>query len=78
MNAANLLKRSTDSIGRHDSVGRYVHWEFCEKVGFNRARLSYEHEPERVVQNKYCKILRDFNIQCDPMIESRRPDIVVK
>ena len=23
----------------HDSVGRYVHWEFCEKLGCNRARL---------------------------------------
>ena len=32
---------------RHDSVGRYVHWEFCEKLGFNRARLWYEHEPEK-------------------------------
>ena len=31
---------------RHDSVGRYVHWQFCEKLGFNRARLWYEHEPE--------------------------------
>ena len=78
MNVANLLKRSTDSIGRHDSVGRYVHWEFCEKLGFNRARLSYEHEPESVVQNKNCKILRDFTIQCDHMIEDGRPDIVVK
>ena len=24
---------------RHDDVGRYVHWQFCEKLGFNRARL---------------------------------------
>ena len=22
---------------RHDSVGRYVHWQFCEKLGLNRA-----------------------------------------
>ena len=29
----------------HDSVGRYVQWQFCEKLGFNRARLRYEHEP---------------------------------
>ena len=28
---------------RHDSVGRYVHWHFCEKPGFNRARFRYEH-----------------------------------
>ena len=31
---------------RHDSVGRYVYWQFCEKVGFNMARLWYEHDPE--------------------------------
>ena len=24
---------------RHDSVGKYVHLQFCEKLGFNRARL---------------------------------------
>ena len=21
---------------RHDSVGRYLHWQFCEKLGFSR------------------------------------------
>ena len=31
---------------RHYSVGRYVHWQFREKLGFNRTRLWYEHEPE--------------------------------
>ena len=29
---------------RHDNVGRYVRWQFCKKLGFNRAKLSYEHE----------------------------------
>ena len=58
---------------RHDNVGRYVYWQFCEKLGFNRARLWYEHEPESVVENKNFKILWDFIIQCDHMIG----DIVV-
>ena len=62
---------------RHGSVGRYVHWQFCEKLGFTRARLWYEHEPESVVENENFKILWDFTIQCDQMIEARRPDIVV-
>ena len=48
----------------------------CEKLGFNRA-LWYEHEPESVVENEMFKILWDFTIQCDHMIETRRPDIVV-
>ena len=62
---------------RYDSVGRYVHWQFCEKLGFNRARLWYEHEPESVVDNENFKILWDFTMQCDHMIEGRIPDIVV-
>ena len=34
---------------RHDNVGRYVHWQFCEKLGFDRARLWYEHEPKSII-----------------------------
>ena len=63
---------------RHDSVGRYVYWRFSEKLGFNRARLWYEHEPGSAVQNKNYKILQNFTIQCNHMIEAIRPDIVVK
>ena len=37
----------------------------------------YEHELESVVENKNLKILWDFTIQCDHMIEPRRPGIVV-
>ena len=56
---------------RHDSVGRYVHSQFCEKLGFNVARLLYEHEPESVVETENFKILWDFNIHCDHMTEAR-------
>ena len=38
---------------RHGSVGRYIYWQFCEKLGFNRARLWYEHEPESKVKNEF-------------------------
>ena len=37
---------------RHDRVGRYVHWQFCENLGFNRARLWCERELEGVVENE--------------------------
>ena len=46
-----------EGVQRHDSVGRYAHWQFCEKLGFNRARLWYEHEPESVIENENFKIL---------------------
>ena len=62
---------------RHDSVGRYVHWQFCEKLRFNRAKLWYEPESESVVGNENFKILWNVTIQCDHMIEARKPDIVV-
>ena len=32
---------------------------------------------QKVVENENFRILWDFNIQCDHMIEARRPDIVV-
>ena len=62
---------------RHDSVGRHVHWQFCEKLGFNRGRVWHEHEPESVIENENLKILWDFTIQCDHMTEPRGPDIMI-
>ena len=37
----------------------------------------YEHEPESVLENEDHKILWDFSIQTDHVIEARRPDLVV-
>ena len=62
---------------RHDNIGRCVHWQFCEKLGFNRAKLWHEHEPESVVENQNFNILWNFPIPCDLMLEARRPDIAV-
>ena len=50
---------------------------FFEKLGFNRARVWYEREPESVVENENFKILWNFTIQCGHLIEARRPDAVV-
>ena len=47
------------------------------KLGFNRAKIWYEHELESLVENENFKILWNFTIQCDHMIEARRSDIVV-
>ena len=62
---------------RHDSIERYVHWQFYEKLDFNRTSLWYEHEPESVIEDENFKILWDFNIKCNHMIEARRRDIMV-
>ena len=61
---------------RHDDVARYIHWQLCEKGGFERASKWYEQKPEGVLENENCKLLWDFTIQCDRMDEARRPDIV--
>ena len=37
----------------------------------------YEHVPEGVVENEEVKVLWDINVQCDNVIEARRPDITV-
>ena len=54
-----------------------MHWQFCEKLGFNMARLWYEDEPEIVVENKTFKILWYFTIQCDHMIEAEYQILLV-
>ena len=62
---------------RHDSVAQIIHWELCGMYGFEREKKWYEHEPQSVLENEEAKILWDFTIQCDHLIQSRRPDIVV-
>ena len=62
---------------RHDWVGKRIHWDFCRKYGIKVREKWYEHKPESVVENENCKILWDFNIQTDHVIEARRPDMIV-
>ena len=42
------------------------------------AKNWYEHNAEKVTENEKAKILWDFKIQTDHLIQARRPDIVVK
>ena len=62
---------------RYDYLGRIVHWKFARKCNFEAGDKWYEHEPEGVSENKDYKILWDFSIQTDHVIEARRPDLVV-
>ena len=69
MNAANLPRRST-KVGMIVQEGTYI-------GSFVQEFIWYKHEPESVVENEIFKILWDFTMQCDHMIEARRPDIAV-
>ena len=67
------LHRST----RHDNLGKIVHWKLARKCNFEAADKWYEHEPKSVLENEDYKILWDFSIQTDHVIEAWRPDLVV-
>ena len=58
---------------RHDNVAKKVHWDFCKKNGLE----WYEHVLEGAVENEEVKLLWDNNVQCDNVIEARRPDISI-
>ena len=62
---------------RHDKLGKIVHWKLARKCNFEAGDKWYEHEPESVLENEDFKILWDFSIQTDHVIEARRPDLVL-
>ena len=62
---------------RHDNLGKIVHWKLARKYNFEAGDKWYEYEPKSVLENEDYKILRDFSIQADHVIEVRRPGLVV-
>ena len=62
----------TEYKGRHDKLATAIHWDLYKKYG-----VKYDHVPEKVEETDHVKILWDFNIQTDHVIEHRRPDVVV-
>ena len=62
---------------RHDWIGKKIHWEVCRKYGLDTKDRWYEHEPQAVCEKEHYKILWDFPIQTDHVIEARRPDMII-
>ena len=60
-----------------NNIARIVHLELCQKFGLVGKVKWFNHKPSIVVENDRVKILWDFNIQTDHVIQHRRPDIVV-
>ena len=60
---------------RHDKVCSHLHWCLSRKYGLVVDSKWYHHKPDKVVENDVVKILWDYNIQTDRIIEHRRPDI---
>ena len=55
-------------MSRHDWAGNVNHKEWCKK---------FLQKPKSILENKTYKILKDFEIQTDHLIPTRRPDQVI-
>ena len=62
---------------RRDNVAKRIHWKLCKKHALERKERWYNHNPDGTAENNDVKLLWDINIQCDHVIEARRPDIVI-
>ena len=62
-----------------ENVTKMIHWELCGVNGLDRADKWYKDQPQSVLETDKIKVftLWFFNIQCDHIIKSRRPDILV-
>ena len=58
-------------------VSKVIHWDLCKKYMYGVKVQSKWYVPEKVEETDHVKILWDFNIQTDHVIEHRRPDVVV-
>ena len=54
---------------RHDKVAKKICWLLCKKFYLECNDKWYEHVPDSVLENEGCKILWDFPIQTDKVIE---------
>ena len=61
----------------HETVAKLVHWKLCKKHNRERKEKWYEHCPEGVVEDDDVKLIWDINIQCDNVMEARRPDLIL-
>ena len=58
-------------------MGKAIHWDLCRKKGFATTDKWYEHEPHPITENEKFKILWDFTVQTDHIVEARRPDMMI-
>ena len=61
---------------KHNYVGKMIHRELCKRLKFVRTNKLYVHKPESVQENKTHKILWDFEIQTDHLIQTTKSDLV--
>ena len=74
--ASCLLLAQTVYVSPRKDVVFAIHWSLCNSCGFLRCDDWWQHHPELVLENDGYKLLYDFNIFTDHMIQARRPDLV--
>ena len=57
---------------RHDKVCSHLHWCLSRKYGLDVDSKWYHHKPNKVIENDVVKIVWDYNIQTDRIIEHRK------
>ena len=62
---------------RHDNLGKIIHWKLARKGKSEAGDKWHGHELESVLENEDYKILWDFSIQTDHVIEAQSLDMIV-
>ena len=57
-------------------MGLCIHEHFCGKAELERAFQWYKRIPGKVIDNRGFKVLWDFNLPYNRMVDARRPDII--
>ena len=61
----------------HDNVAKRIHSELCRRHSLECKKILYDYNPDGIAENNDLKFLWDTNIQCDHVVEARRPDIII-
>ena len=72
-----ILKQRQYKIWRHDAVAKVIHWDLCKMNDLPHSEKWYEHQPTAVTENENVKLLWDFKIQTDKVLEHNKPDILL-
>ncbi|XP_067126490.1 uncharacterized protein [Centruroides vittatus] len=67
----------TDYKQRHNYVAQMIHWNLCHNYHIPVGKNWWDHKPEKVVENECAKILWDFRIQTDKVLEHNTPDLTI-
>ena len=62
---------------RHDWVDKMIHWEMCKKFKFDHTNKWYMHKPAPVLENDTHKLLWDFDVNTNPLVSARRPNLII-